>query len=44
MPRHNCRSTASGSTCARETTKSEHDLGHGHANAIVAYVRAKLDG
>jgi hypothetical protein len=23
--------------------KSEHELGHGHANAIVAYVRAQLD-
>ncbi|MCW2955137.1 MAG: hypothetical protein JWO69_6 [Thermoleophilia bacterium] len=23
--------------------KGEHSLGHGHANAIVAYVRAKLD-
>lgn len=22
--------------------KSEHELGHGHANAIVAYVKAKL--
>lgn len=22
--------------------KAEHGLGHGHANAIVAYVRAKL--
>ena len=22
--------------------KSEHGLGHGHANAVVAYVRAKL--
>jgi hypothetical protein len=24
--------------------KEEHQLGHGHANAIVAYVRAKLEG
>lgn len=24
--------------------KSEHGLGHGHANAIVAYVRAQLAG
>jgi hypothetical protein len=24
--------------------KDEHALGHGHANAIVAYVRSKLDG
>jgi len=23
--------------------KDEHQLGHGHANAIVAYVRAQLD-
>lgn len=25
------------------TLKEEHGLGHGHANAVVAYVRAKLD-
>lgn len=24
--------------------KSEHGMGHGHANSIVAYVRGKLDG
>jgi hypothetical protein len=24
--------------------KTEHQLGHGHANAIVGYVRAKLGG
>lgn len=23
--------------------KAEHAMGHGHANAVVAYVRAKLD-
>ena len=24
--------------------KEEHGMGHGHANAVVAFVRAKLDG
>jgi len=27
-----------------EWLKAEHGMGHGHANAIVGYVRAKLEG
>jgi hypothetical protein len=27
-----------------EWLKSEHSMGHGHANAVVAWVRAKLGG